>query len=116
MSAAEIAIAIGRALIEDLQDGVGVRIHLDESAAKSVIALLGGKPGDIPATIQIDPTIDAYPGERSWFDGGSHDGRCYKLSDQQRAKRTIVLEPGEVYAWDGRVFQFQGDSRPQAVE
>jgi hypothetical protein len=116
MAGADELISLARALVDDLQDGVGVSVHIDKDAAKSLVFLLTGNPGRLPLTVQVEPTVDVFPGEYCLFTGGSHDGKRYRLSPKQRRRRVIVLDPGEVYAWDGREFVFEGESATQQVE
>lgn len=54
------AASDGRDLIADLADGFGIRVRLDDHAARTLAGmLLKGHGGDLPMTIIIDPRIDA---------------------------------------------------------
>jgi len=44
--------------IADFQDGFGVRVKIDRGAAKTLMGILMGKEGELPLTIEIDPTVD----------------------------------------------------------
>lgn len=93
------------ALLEDIADGVGVTFHVDKDAAKTLMGLMVGKPGKLPLSVQVDPTVDTLPNKVCQFVGGSHDGKTYQIPDTE--DRTITLKGGELYEWDGKVFQFK---------
>jgi len=63
MAAAQQAYAAasdGRDLIADLADGFGIRVRLDDHAAKTLAGMvIHGRGGDLPMTVVIDPRIDA---------------------------------------------------------
>ena len=55
---ANFTLAEAQALIDDLKDGFGVTIELDENAAQKLMDVFTGKGRKIPVTIKVDPTID----------------------------------------------------------
>lgn len=53
-------LQMAKDLIDDLKDGVGITIHLNAGAAKTLASmLLKGHAGDLPLTVTIDPTVDS---------------------------------------------------------
>jgi len=62
-SQAEFTLELAKALLEDFQDGVQVKIHLDDHAAHKLLShFFKGKGGDLPVSLSIDPTWDTLPG------------------------------------------------------
>ena len=52
-------MGLAQALIEDLKDGFGLTITLDDEAgAKLLHAVTSGKACELPIRIKIDPTVD----------------------------------------------------------
>lgn len=52
-------MAFAQALLADLADGVGVKIHVDANAVKTLMDMfLAGKECDLPFTVKVDPTVD----------------------------------------------------------
>lgn len=51
-------MGLAQDLIADLKDGVGVTISVDEKAVLKLLAILAGKPGELPIKITIDPSVD----------------------------------------------------------
>jgi len=104
---AQELMKLGEALIEDLQDGVGVTVHVDAAAATTLMGLIVGRPGKLPLSVQIDPTVDTLPSEVCKFVGGSHDGKRYTIANT--GNTTIWLEGDdgpEQYDWTGKHFLF----------
>ena len=58
MAQAQELIALGKALVDDLQDGFGVTIHVDEGAVRQLLAIAAGKPGKLPLRVEVDPRVD----------------------------------------------------------
>ena len=105
MAQAQELIAIGKALADDLADGVGVTVNVDAHAAQTLVSLLMGKPGKLPLSVQIDPAVDTLPSKVADFVGGPHDGKRYSIPDTDNT--TITLKGGHRYDWDGRAFRFK---------
>ena len=103
---ADWTLEFAQALLDDIQDGVGITIHVDDNAARWLIThLFKGQGGDLTLTIGIDPTWDTIPGKVAEFKGGSHDGKRYTVTE---GTTQMVLAPdNEVYIWTGHVFQYQ---------
>lgn len=103
---AQFTLQLAQALIADIEDGVEVRLQLDDNAAKKAAALMLGKGGDFPVAITFDPEWDKRPSPVSKFVGGPHDGKHYRISPDDIADGEIVLRGGHRYKWDGHVFRF----------
>jgi hypothetical protein len=57
--AANLTLQDARDLVADLQDGIGITIHVDANAVKTLMDMfLAGKECKLPLTIKIDPTVD----------------------------------------------------------
>ena len=109
MAQAQELISIAKALTDDLQDGVGVTINVDANAAKTLMGLVMGKAGTLPISVQVDPTIDSLPHRICDFEGGSHDGKRYSISDTGNTSITLAGDQGpETFQWDGKKFVYVG--------
>lgn len=95
-------------VLEELADGLAVSVHFDEGAAVTLAGIIMGHSGRLPLRVIIDPGASAFPDEQCTFVGGTHDGKQYRLDDEQRKRKTITLEGGETYLWDGYQFMFDG--------
>ena len=103
--AAEL-IGMAKELLDDLQDGVGVRLNVDGGAAKQIVKILMGKPGNLPLTVEIDPTYDTVPGQVADFIGGDYDGKRFTIPD---GVKDLTLKGGQRYEWDGHRMVYVGD-------
>ena len=99
MDDARELIGIAKDLVDDLTDGIGVTVHVDEGAAKTVLGLVMGKAGDLPLTVQIDPTFDTLPSVVCGFVGGPYDGKRFAIPDT--TEKEMTLKGGHRYVWDG---------------
>lgn len=115
MAQAQELIALAKDLLDDLKDGIGISAQLEDNAARTLMGMvLKGRGGKIPMTVEVDPTYDTLPGPTADFVGGSYDGENFHLNESQR-KRAIVLQPDEMYVWDGHKFRYQGKAEPQEM-
>jgi len=99
----KMVLDLAQAFIEDFQDGFAMKFQLDEDAAKKFLALLTGKPGEIPVSIVVDPSWDVLPSRVAEFKGGPHDGKKYVIPNQQVE---LVLTGNHRYKWNGKVFLY----------
>lgn len=106
LNQAQELIALGEAFLADVADGLGVTVHIDEGAAKTLMSIMLGRAGKLPLSVQIDPSVDTLPSRVCDFVGGSHDSKRYSIPDTKN--KEIVLTGGEVYLWDGKVMRYQG--------
>ena len=104
MAQAQALLEVGEALIEDLADGVGITVHIDEGAAKTIMGIMLGKAGKLPVQVQVDPTVDSLPSTVADCVGGPHDGKRYSIPDTFNT--SITLKPDAKYEWDGKVFRY----------
>ena len=56
---ANFTMKMAQDLLEDLQDGFGVSVEIDEKAVQRLLGILSGKAGTLPLKIKISPEIDA---------------------------------------------------------
>ena len=56
---ANFTMAEIQALVDDLQDGFGITIEVDEAAARKIMSILTGHAGTFPVRLKIDPQVDA---------------------------------------------------------
>ena len=103
----KLLLDLAQALVEDLQDGFAVELHIDENALKQMLSILAGKPGKVPAKISIDPTWDTLPSKIAEFKGGPYDGKKYTIPEQQTE---LVLKGNHTYTWNGHFFVY--DNKP----
>lgn len=108
MDDARALIAEASEFLKQLEDGVGITAVVDAGAARTLARLLLGKGGTVPIKVVIDPGYRALPPESAKFVGGPHDGKKYRLNEEQQCRASITLKGGLVYVWDGRVFQYDG--------
>lgn len=95
-------------LLADIEDGVGVKMIIDENAREKALALLRGGTGEVPLTLVLDPSYSYYPQEQCTFLGGAYNTRTFRLTVAQRCRRSITLQGGQTYVWTGHRFEFDG--------
>lgn len=99
----KVILDLAQAFIEDFQDGFAMKFQLDDDAAKKFLALLTGKPGEIPVSIVVDPSWDLLPSRVAEFKGGPYDGKRFVIPNQQVE---LVLTGNHRYKWNGKVFLY----------
>ena len=111
---AKQALAMSMELIEMVKDGVALGARLgpvDDLQVDSIVGLFQKvmREGiDVPVKLTLDLEYSNLPKAKCQFDGGPYDGKEFKLSDEQRRHRTILLKGGEAYAWNGYEFEYDG--------
>lgn len=103
---ADLTLTMAQALIDDIQDGVEVRVQVSDNAAGQIARLVLGSGGEFPLSVTLDPEWDRNPGDQSRFRGGPYDGRVYKIPREDVNDGEIVLKGGHVYRWTGKEFAF----------
>jgi hypothetical protein len=106
MDSAQLTLKLAQALIEDFQDGVAVRMQVDDAAAVSLAKIVLGKGGEVPMAITVDPEWDTKPGEVSMLVGGPYDGKSYRIPGADMEDGDMTLQGGHRYKWDGKVFRY----------
>jgi len=101
---ADLTLDFAKALLDDLQDGVAVTVHVNDGAAHKILShFFKGKGGTLPITVAVDPTYDTLPPKVARFVGGPYDGKQYTVSEGTRA---LTLEGGADYVWNGHTFNY----------
>lgn len=110
---AKEGIRLGVELMEMVMDGLAVRAVLDDAAvSKMLTRVVGGQGGELPAKLVVDLQFSHLPqaGPLDFVDG-PYDGKQFHLTDAQREKKSIVLQGGAVYVWDGYLFRYDNDTQ-----
>lgn len=56
---AQVLIDLMKALVEDINDGVGLTIVVDDGAVTKLVEMMtDNKGGDLPVRLRIDPGVD----------------------------------------------------------